>query len=72
MQLGLASSDGQDYNYGEVMAEKLVQELLWFTYKLKIYGDVNDALLQRSLASSLPFFYPFQRVPEFRVAFLRS
>ncbi|XVF44564.1 hypothetical protein PTKIN_Ptkin02bG0134900 [Pterospermum kingtungense] len=46
---GVARGDGQ----GEVMAEKLAQELLWIINKLKSYGDVNEALVQWSFASDL-------------------
>ncbi|XVE92937.1 hypothetical protein REPUB_Repub01dG0146800 [Reevesia pubescens] len=49
---GIARGDGQDY-YGEVMAEKLAQELLWITNKLRSYEDVNEALVQWSFASGL-------------------
>ncbi|GMI74754.1 hypothetical protein like AT3G19920 [Hibiscus trionum] len=37
----------------EIMTEKLAQELLWVTNKLGCYGDVNEALVQWSLASGL-------------------
>ncbi|XVE49724.1 hypothetical protein DITRI_Ditri01bG0104100 [Diplodiscus trichospermus] len=49
---GIARVDGQDY-FGEVMAEKLAQELLWITNKLRSYGIVNEALVQWSFASGL-------------------
>ncbi|XWS68465.1 hypothetical protein CRYUN_Cryun04dG0092600 [Craigia yunnanensis] len=49
---GITRGDGQDH-YGEVMAEKLAQELLWITNKLRCYGYVNEALVQWSFASGL-------------------
>ncbi|KAJ0038711.1 hypothetical protein Pint_23210 [Pistacia integerrima] len=44
--------EGAD-EYGEVMAEKLAQELLWITNKLRAYGAVDQALMQWSHASAL-------------------
>ncbi|KAG6767190.1 hypothetical protein POTOM_028379 [Populus tomentosa] len=37
----------------DVVAEKLAQELLWITNKLRDYGVVDEALLQWSYASGL-------------------
>jgi hypothetical protein len=37
----------------ELMAEKLAQELLWITTKLRDYGAVDEALVQWSFASGL-------------------
>lgn len=39
--------------YGELMAEKLAQELLWITNKLRFYGAVDHALVQWSCCSGL-------------------
>ncbi|XP_030509505.2 uncharacterized protein LOC115724172 [Cannabis sativa] len=38
---------------GEVVAEKLVEELLWISHKLRAYGAVDEALVQWSYASGL-------------------
>lgn len=38
---------------GEVVAEKLVEELLWISRKLRAYGAVDEALVQWSYASGL-------------------
>ncbi|PON68232.1 BTB/POZ domain protein [Parasponia andersonii] len=38
---------------GEVVAEKLGEELMWISHKLKAYGAVDEALVQWSFASGL-------------------
>jgi hypothetical protein len=48
-QLGVAS----EREVEELMAEKLAQELLWITTKLRDYGAVDEALVQWSFASGL-------------------
>lgn len=48
-QLGVASEREME----ELMAEKLAQELLWITTKLRDYGAVDEALVQWSFASGL-------------------
>jgi hypothetical protein len=48
-QLGVAS----EREVEELMAEKLAQELLWITTKLRDYGAVDAALVQWSFASGL-------------------
>lgn len=48
-QLGVAS----EREVEELMAEKLAQELLWITTKLRDYGAADEALVQWSFASGL-------------------
>lgn len=38
---------------GEVVAEKLAEELMWISHKLRDYGAVDEALAQWSFASGL-------------------
>ncbi|KAH7521120.1 hypothetical protein JRO89_XSUnG0110000 [Xanthoceras sorbifolium] len=45
--------DAEDEEDGEIMAEKLAQELLWITNKLRLYGDVEQALFHWSFSSAL-------------------
>ena len=52
-QLGGIGCDTDQGEVEEVMAEKLAQELLWITTKVKDYGTVDDALVQWSFASDL-------------------
>ncbi|KAG6654802.1 uncharacterized protein LOC122309140 [Carya illinoinensis] len=47
---------GVDHHVEEVTAEKLAQELLWMTTKLRDYGAVDEALVQWSFASGLASF----------------
>lgn len=51
---GARSVYGQMPEYaGDVAAEKLAQELLWMTHKLREYGAVDEAILQWSFAGGL-------------------
>lgn len=52
-QLGGIGRETDQGEVEEVMAEKLAQELLWITTKVKDYGTVDDALVQWSFASDL-------------------
>lgn len=47
---------GADHYVEEVTEEKLAQELLWMTTKLRDYGAVDEALVQWSFASGLASF----------------
>lgn len=44
---------GSAEEYAEVMGEKLAQELLWITNKLRVYGAVEQALVQWSCSPGL-------------------
>ncbi|KAK9275789.1 hypothetical protein L1049_023058 [Liquidambar formosana] len=48
-QLAVAQGESS----GDIVAEKLAQELLWMTNKLKACGAVDEALMQWSFASGL-------------------
>ncbi|KAJ7942649.1 BTB/POZ domain protein [Quillaja saponaria] len=52
-QVQVASSISDREKDEDVMAEKLAQELLWITYKLRDYGAICEALVQWSFASGL-------------------
>ena len=44
---------GSAEEYAEVMGEKFAQELLWITNKLRVYGAVEQALVQWSCSPGL-------------------